>query len=166
MRGYPLQRLLKLEGGYLFSFFILIWFVRELYGPDVLIRLDAFSTDLLFGRFSQCLNPNDSEQRPLVLVLNFYRVANLQLTPEASEPDAVLGRIERMCHLRFVAVVDSCEPYANRHHHLGSLLAALACSEPWHKAMLRHLGVDRKFICIQVAACWSSATTMIRVLGR
>ena len=29
--------------------------------------------------------------------------------------------------------------------------------------MLRHLGVDRKLICIQAAACWSSATTMIRV---
>ena len=29
--------------------------------------------------------------------------------------------------------------------------------------MLRHLGVHRKLICTQVAACWSSATTMIRV---
>ena len=29
--------------------------------------------------------------------------------------------------------------------------------------MLRHVGADRKIIRIQVAACWSSTTAMIRV---
>jgi hypothetical protein len=113
----------------LFSFFVLIWFLREFHRPDVLVRLHAYRTDLLFGRFSQCLNPNDAEHRPFVLVLNFYRVANAHLTAKTSEPDAVFGGIERMRHLRCVAVFGSGEPHANGYHHLGSLLLPLACTK-------------------------------------
>jgi hypothetical protein len=107
-----------------FLFFVLIRLLREALAPEMLSRLQAFCPDLLLRRFVASSDPNDSESRLRMAVLNYKLVSNLYVASVTTQSNAMVGDIKRMREMAIVATVDA---ETDRHDRFGSLGSPFPC---------------------------------------
>jgi hypothetical protein len=107
-------------------FFVLIHLLRELRTPELLSRLQALSPDLLLRSFIETSDPNGSELRLRMAVLNYELVPHLDLASVTAQPHTMVGDIQSM---RGMDIFTPGDPETHWHNRFGSSRSPSSCTK-------------------------------------